>query len=91
MKDLNVIDDGLNIKIFTLNHEEYNLKLTKSLLLPILKNNADNMLNDNDYFNEDILNTIVSIMVQFTYNEISGIINQIEAIEDNSLAEKGLF
>lgn len=91
LKDLNLIDDGLNIKISTLNREEYDLKVTKSLLLPILKDNTDNTVNNDDYFSEESLNNIVSIMIQFTYNEVTGVINEIQALIDNVLPQESTF
>ncbi|CAF4240322.1 unnamed protein product [Adineta steineri] len=77
-KDTSMNDDNLKIMISTLNNQEYNLKIPKSLLISLLNVDKTSAIENTDFFNdESTLNNLLSTDVQFTYTEITGLITDI--------------
>jgi len=78
LKGTDINDDCLKITIMTSNHEEYNLKIPKSLITALLNVNNSCPIDDNDCVNnESHLSVLISTNVQFTYSETSGVITEI--------------
>ena len=72
----------------TFNNEEYNLKISKSLIMPVLiENNISSMDNSNYVENENNLNSLISKNVQFTYSETTCLINDIILLTNNDSNE----
>ncbi|CAF3763962.1 unnamed protein product, partial [Rotaria socialis] len=59
LKDQNIIDNYLKITILTINHEEYNLRISNLLLLTILTENNNSSLNNDNCINLKIILTIL--------------------------------
>ncbi|CAF1286516.1 unnamed protein product [Rotaria sp. Silwood1] len=91
-KDTNILDGCLKINILTLKHEEYNLQIPKAILIPMLHENDDSSLESDDYCNiENNLSSIISLIVQFTYDETTGTISEIGIATDNESTIKSMF
>ncbi|CAF1269432.1 unnamed protein product [Adineta steineri] len=60
-KDTSMNDDNLKIMILTLNNQEYNLKIPKSLTINLLNVDRTSSIENTDFFyNENSLNTLLS-------------------------------
>jgi DNA-directed RNA polymerase subunit RPC12/RpoP len=85
LNEIDVNNDYFNISIISFTHDEYNLKITKSLLIPLMSQETDPSIENSDYFKSpDFLNTIISLNVDFTYDEKTGIINIITIHNDQN-------
>jgi hypothetical protein len=92
LKETDRDDDFLKITILTRNHEEYNLKIRNSLILPFLNNNNICTSNNNDpIIVKDDLNSMISKIIQFTFSEATAIIDDLIIIPgDESFNERML-
>ncbi|CAF4917019.1 unnamed protein product [Rotaria socialis] len=85
LKDKNIVDDYFKISISTMSNEQYNLKITKSLLMLILSENNSDFIQPNDCFDNEPNFNDCSLTVQFTYSETTGIISDISILNDIEL------
>ncbi|CAF1202503.1 unnamed protein product [Rotaria sordida] len=84
IKDENITDNYFKITISTFNNEQYDLKITKPLLMLILSEKTSDFIESNDGTNdENNFNNIISLTVNFTYSEITGIISDISIVKEN--------
>jgi hypothetical protein len=92
LNDIDVNNDCFKIRIISFNHDEYNLKITKSLLIPLLNEETTSSVHTSDYFkSQDFLNTMISLKVDFTYNEKIGIITSITTNNEQNSNKKTSF
>ncbi|CAM4988653.1 unnamed protein product [Rotaria socialis] len=85
LKDKNIVDDYFKISISTMSNEQYNLKITKSLLMLMLSENNSDFIQPNDCFDNEPNFNDCSLTVQFTYSETTGIISDISILNDIEL------
>ncbi|CAF2710368.1 unnamed protein product [Rotaria sp. Silwood2] len=84
IKDENITDNYFKITISTFNNEQYDLKITKPLLMLVLSEKTSDFIESNDGINdENNFNNIISLTVNFTYSEITAIISDISIVKEN--------
>ncbi|CAF1534971.1 unnamed protein product, partial [Adineta ricciae] len=89
LKQDTIQDDSMKIKISTYANEEYNLKVSKSLLSPLLNNSTLLATTDTQSNNfEENLELIIGLNVEFAYDYHTGYINTLEIINQNQPKEE---
>jgi DNA-directed RNA polymerase subunit RPC12/RpoP len=76
IKNPSIDDNYLKIMILIPNNEEYNLKIPKALMIPLLNINDSCPIDNNHSINNEInFNDLINTNIQFTYSEVPGTIS----------------